>query len=77
MCLEFDLTHLKLDESELSFSGEYSDNFSINPSGNDPSAAQQSQQPTPFMGVPKSKGAYTYGQPSNVVSINESNKVAS
>ena len=32
MCLEFDLTHLKLDESESSFSGEYSDNFTINPS---------------------------------------------
>lgn len=28
------MTHLKLDEeAEQSFSGEYSDNFSINPSG--------------------------------------------
>ena len=34
MCIEFDMTHLKLDEeAEQSFSGEYSDNFSINPSG--------------------------------------------
>ena len=43
MCLEFDVTHLKLDDVESSFSGDYSDNFS---SGND-------SQPTPFMGVPK------------------------
>ena len=32
MCLEFDLTHLKLDDAESSFSGEYTDNFSMTPS---------------------------------------------
>lgn len=38
MCLEFDLTHLKLDDAESSFSAEYSDNFSINQCGEcDPS----------------------------------------
>lgn len=45
MCLEFDLTHLELDDAESSFSGEYSDNFSCNQGGEcDPS------QPVPFLG---------------------------
>ena len=35
MSLEFDVTHLKVDEAESSFSGEYSDNFSINPAADD------------------------------------------
>lgn len=52
MCLEFDLTHLKIGESgESSISGDaYYDSFSINPS----SAEGDTSQPTPFMGVAKS-----------------------
>lgn len=52
MCLEFDLTHLKLDEAESSFSGEYSDNFTINPSSGQ-EGVDSGSQPTPFMGLPK------------------------
>jgi hypothetical protein len=67
MCLEFDVTHLKVDEAESSFSGEYSDNFSLNPAADDTSSGNQ---PTPFMGVAKNQGAYSYGQPSHVLYIN-------
>ena len=64
MCLEFDVTHLKLDEVDSSFSGDYSssDTFSINPFSQADcfgSAANQGDpsQPTPFMGVPKTSGS--------------------
>jgi len=50
MCLEFDLTHLKIDDTESSFSGEYSDSLLINPQADE-------TQPTPFMGVPNNLGA--------------------
>ena len=52
MCLQFDLTHLKLDEAESFTSGDYSDSFSINPFSNNEGGCD-STQPTPFMGVPK------------------------
>ena len=59
MCLEFDVTHLKLDEGESSFSGDYPDTFLVNNPGCAEEASDPSQ-PTPFMGAP-SQGAYTYG----------------
>ena len=49
MCLEFDLTHLKLDETESSFPDDYFKNFSINPHEEGP----DSEQPTPFVDVQK------------------------
>ena len=54
MCLEFDLTHLKIDDTESSFSGEYSENLLINPTADE-------MQPTPFMGMQKNQGVSSFG----------------
>ena len=59
MCLEFDLTHMKLDDTESSFSGEFSDNLSINPLHGEVDG--NTDQPTPFLGVAKNSGSTSYG----------------